>query len=77
MEVDAQTDVKNVLLPTPKVIPRVVPKLGSVVYAMHKSLLHYWLKGEVMEVIHMGMGKSVYFKYLIKLRVIIVYKFPN
>jgi len=59
MEVETQADIKNVLLPTPKVIPRVEPKKGSVVYAMQKSLLHFWVKGEIMDVIRMGPGKSV------------------
>jgi hypothetical protein len=56
---DSQTDGKAVLCPTPQVIPKAVPKIGHIVYAMHKSLLHYWLKGEVVDIIQHGQGRQV------------------
>ncbi|CAL8125083.1 unnamed protein product [Orchesella dallaii] len=40
-----------VLLPTPSIIPRVKPKKGDYVYAMNRSLLNYWLLGEVEEIV--------------------------
>lgn len=43
----------------PKEIPRVVPAPKSIVYAQNRTLLHFWLKSEIEEIVDCGPGKSV------------------
>lgn len=49
------------LLGTPKIIPRIQPKAGDIVFGMYKSLIHFWVKGEVLEVIRNEMTNQTEF----------------
>lgn len=47
------------LRPAPKEIPRVIPTEKSIVYAQSRTLLHFWMKAEIQQIIPQDKGKSV------------------
>lgn len=43
----------------PKEIPKLVPPVGGNVYAQNRTLLHFWVKTSIEEIVNVGSGKSV------------------
>ncbi|XP_021950413.1 histone-lysine N-methyltransferase eggless isoform X1 [Folsomia candida] len=42
----------------PKEIPKLVPPVGGNVYAQNRTLLHFWVKTSIEEIVNVGSGKS-------------------
>lgn len=45
-----------------KDVPRLVPLIGGSVYAQKRTLLHYWARATIEEILDVGAGKSVIIK---------------